>query len=112
MPVERSASYRRTTVPLAIGLVVMLSALGPSWAVVIAIVVGPFVAGMVVPDEPVRAGLLVLAPAVVAGLVRILVDAPEALGSFLFALVSGAVFVLVFSHLGAGVQRRRSVSRA
>lgn len=111
MPVGRTPSHPRTSVPLGIGALVMLSALGPSWAVVIATVIGSFVAGMVDPDAPVRAGLLVLAPAVLAGLVRILVETPESLGRFLLALVSGAVFVLVLSHLGAGVQRRRSASR-
>lgn len=101
-------SVRRTVTPLVLGLAAMLSALvGPGWISGLVALLGAFVAGMLNREEPVRAGLLTVAPPVVGGLARVLVDKPSALGALVFAATGAAAFAMVASHVGAGLQRRR-----
>lgn len=100
-------------VPLAVGAVAMLAALvEPSWLSGAVVLVGAVVAGALNPDEPVRAGLLTLALPVLGGVLRVLVDAPSSIGAVLVVSAFAAVWSLVASHVGAGVQRRRLAADA
>ena len=110
---EEPDPVRRTVIPLALGLAAMLaSVVAPGWVVGAVALLGPFVAGMLDPDEPVRAGLLTVALPVVGGLIRVRVDHSSALGTLAFAGVCAAAFALIASHLGAGAQRRLGATDA
>ncbi len=103
---------RRTGVPVAVGALVMLTALiGPGWISGTVAVAGAFVAGWVNPDEPARAGLLTIALPVAGAVVRMLVDRPSAAGALVFGVLAAAALALVASHVGAGMALRRRPER-
>lgn len=108
---HRADPAARTLGPLGLGLAAMLSALiGPGWIPGTVGLGGAFLAGAINRDEPVRAGLLVIALPVAGAAVRVLVDRPSAVGALLFGMVSLAGLALIASHLGAGMRRRRTVA--
>ena len=58
-----------------------------------------------------QAAMLFLAPALVLGAVRLLIDdADVPLWALLLALVSTVMFVAIFTHVGAGIALRRAAS--
>jgi hypothetical protein len=61
-------------------------------------------------DEPVRAGLLTILLPVLGGFLRVLLDQRSAVGALVLTAVAGAALALIASHVGAGVQRRRTVT--
>jgi hypothetical protein len=69
-------------------------------------VVCALVAGAVNAGEPVRSGLLVIAPTVVGGVVRTLAE-PSALPGTLVAAALAAAVAVTVSHIGAGVVLHR-----
>ena len=79
---------------------------GPDWLSGALALAGAFLAGVLNPYEPVRAGLLAVAVPALAGLIRVLLDEPSALGVLVVAAVGGALLALVASHFAAGVQQR------
>ncbi|MBK5224342.1 MAG: hypothetical protein JJE52_15995 [Acidimicrobiia bacterium] len=104
----RPTMRQRTAVPLAIGAAAMLAAVtGPGWLPGVVALVGAFIAGLLNPDEPVRAGLLTVALPVVGAVIRVLIDEPSAVVGVLMVSVLAAVLALIASHFGAGVARRR-----
>jgi hypothetical protein len=70
----------------------------------IGLLLGPFLAGAVLADRPMLAGLLGGAPTLVAGAGVVAADgAPVGL----VALVTLAAIVVALAHVGAGLQLRR-----
>jgi hypothetical protein len=96
--------------PVGVGLLAGLSSFVlPGSLGVVIMVVAALAAGWVLPSAPMAAALLFLAPALVLGAVRLLLDDSDvAVSTLLLALVSAVMVVAVFTHVGAGIALRRA----
>ena len=80
----------------------------PDGAGALVIVIAALLAGWVLPQAPMAAATLFLAPTVVLGTVRLVLDDGSiGLGSAVFALVTAILVTAIFTHLGAGLALRR-----
>ncbi len=80
----------------------------PDEASSLVVVVAAIVAGWVLPQAPMAAAALFLAPSVVLGTLRLLAeDGSISLGPAVLALVVAVLVTGIFSHVGAGLALRR-----
>ena len=97
--------YKPVVVGVAAGI---LSLVLPGGLTPLVVIVAALVAGWLLPGEPVVAAALFLAPGVVAGTVRVLIDgdAPS-IAALALVLLCAVLFVGILTHLGAGLALRR-----
>lgn len=107
-PVSTAPSGRQAW-PLVLGVGAGLAQLVlPEALAIVALVAAAIAAGWVLPELPMRAAALFMAPAIALGLARALIEgAGSAVGALIVATVLAAVFVAVLTHVGAGVALRR-----
>ncbi len=79
----------------------------PTGLGVVVLIVAAFVAGVVLPEQPMTAAGLFVLPAIVVGFAQVLLDGSSAIGSFLFGSIVSVMFVGILTHFAAGIVLRR-----
>ena len=95
--------------PLGLGVLAGLVQFAlPEFLGVLVLIAAALAAGWMLPEQPMKAALLFLAPAVVLGAVRLLIDGDSSvIGPLIFGLILAVMFVAFFTHIGAGIALRR-----
>lgn len=107
-------SMNQRMIPVALGVGAgLFQVVVPEGLGFVVVILAAFAAGWFLAEEPMAAALLFMLPAVVLGVLRVLVDGESAsFGALAFGLVLAVMFAAFFTHIGAGVAlRRRSAER-
>lgn len=103
---EVNDALKPPLVGLAAGL---LSVALPSGLGLVIIIAAAFLAGWLLPTQPMTAAALFLAPAIVIGTIVVLADDASNVGSLFLGFVGVVLFTAIFTHVGAGIALRRSM---
>lgn len=105
-----SIDSRRTGVPVVLGLGALVVALFASqWLVIPVALMASVVAGGVLPESPIRAGVFFFVPTAIVLLLAGFLIREVRPTIFVFPLTGGLMMSLVASHIGAGIARRRRI---
>lgn len=94
--------------PVAVGLGAgVLSFVLPDGFGAAVVIASALLAGWVFPNAPMTAALLFLAPTLLLGAIRLLIDDVDAsIGALGLAIVGAVFFTAIFTHLGSGLALR------